>query len=202
MKKLTLALLFAVALGAPVLAAEKEILKSENLKLDAVGELTINKFKAAEAVGVEIIDKAGNKLLDMPSIGSAEKMFSINDAATSLAVVDLTGDGVAEVVASAFFGPGSALYVFKFDADKKKFVPIKFDDNPDPEMHREFMVSDLPSDDGKDMVIMPDLTLKARGKIYPATPEEKVKEGEYLFKFADGAFKLTETLSEEPAANE
>ncbi|MFZ5952410.1 MAG: hypothetical protein ACOYXC_17040 [Candidatus Rifleibacteriota bacterium] len=199
MKKLTIALLFAVALGSSVLAAEKEILKSEKLKLDAVGELTINKFKADETVGVEILDSAGNKLLDMPSIGSAEKMFSLNDAPTSLAAVDLTGDGVPEVVASAFFGPGSALYVFKFDPESKKFAAIKFDDNPDPEMHREFMVSDLPSDDGKDMAILPDLTLKARGKIYPASTEETVKEGEYFFKFADGAFKLNETRSAEPA---
>ncbi len=198
MKKLTIAFLFAIALGSPVIAAEKEILKSASLKLDVVGELTINKFKAADAVGVEILDKAGNKLLDMPSIGSTEKMFSFNDAATSLAVVDLTGDGVAEVVASAFFGPGSALYVFRFDSESKKFVPIKFDDNTDPEMHREFMVSDLPSDDGKDMAILPDLTLKARGKIYPASAEDDAKEGEYFFKYADGTFKLTETRSAEP----
>lgn len=194
MKKLGIIMIAALLTFAGTLsAAERKILKSETFSLEAAGgELTVNKFLANDEVGIEILDKSGAKLLDLNAMGSQDKLFTAMDAAVNLKIVDLTGDGVPEVVASAFFGPGSALYVFKFDAAGKKFAPVKFADNPDPEMHREYMVSDLPSEDGKDMLIKEDLSLVARGKIYPASPEDSMKEGEYLFKFADGAFKLVE----------
>lgn len=197
MKKL-INMLFIVAvlvsLVSAVQAEDIEILKSEKMQLEAAGgELTINKFYSGDEICVEIVDKSGKKLLEMPAIGTKDKMFSLNGKATSLAVADVTGDGVAEVLASAFYGPASALYVFKFDEAGKKFAPVRFADSDDVDLQRDYMVSDLPATDGHDMSVDADLNLIARGKIYPSSPEEAVKAGEYRFKFADGVFKLIET---------
>jgi hypothetical protein len=175
-------------------AEDKEMIKSEKFTLEqAGGELSINKFFLGDEIAVEIVDKSGNKLLEMKGIGTQDKLFSLMGKATSLAVADVTGDQVPEVLASAFYGPASALYIFQFDAAGKKFVPVKFADSDDVEMHREFMVSDLPAENGADMSISEDLVLTARGKIYPTSLEDPVKAGEYRFKFADGQFKLIET---------
>lgn len=197
MKKLINLLIICAVLLAlnPLLAVEDiEIIKSEKINLAAAGgELTVKKFFADEEICVEVVDKSGNKLLEMPSMGTREKMFQINGKPASLAIADVTGDGVEEILASAFYGPASALYVFKFDSASKKFSPIKFADSDDAELHREFMVSDLPSDNGSDMTVKEDLRLVARGKIYPSSPEESVKAGEYTFKYADGVFKLIKT---------
>ena len=205
MKKLIL-VLFVMLISLPMAgqsAEDKEMLKSEKFSFEpAGGELVINKFFLDDEIGVEILDKSGNKLLEMKGIGTQDKMFSLKGQATGLAVADVTGDQVPEVLASAFYGPASALYIFKFDLASKKFAPVKFADSDDVEMHREFMVSDLPAENGADMTISEDLVLTARGKIYPSSPEDAVKAGEYLFKFADGVFKLIETREIKEAGQE
>jgi hypothetical protein len=188
-----LVLTIFIIFSSTIHSEEIEMIKSAKMKLEAAGgELTINKFFAGNEICVEIIDETGKKLLEMHGIGTQEKLFSLRGKATGLAVADVTGDGVEEVLASAFYGPASALYVFKFDEAGKKFAPIKFADSDDAYLHREYMVSDLPATDGTDMRIDDELNLIARGKIFPSSAEESVKTGEYHFKFIDKVFKLIE----------
>jgi hypothetical protein len=106
MKKLII-VLFAMLISLPMAgqaAEDKEMIKSEKFTLEqAGGELSINKFFLGDEIAVEIVDKSGNKLLEMKGIGTQDKLFSLMGKATSLAVADVTGDQVPEVLASALY---------------------------------------------------------------------------------------------------
>ncbi len=173
---------------------DKQILSSAVFTIKDSGEnLSVEKYKANNNVGIRISSKSGESLLDMNEIGIEDKFFTVGDDKTSLTVKDVTGDGVPEVITAAYYGPSSALYVFKFDAAKRKFLPMKFIDSKDASMHRDFMVSDMPQDNGQDMTVLADNSLRALGKIYPTKAGQKASAGLYFFKHEKGAFKLLKT---------
>lgn len=197
MNKIFITCLVAILLvSTPALstAAEKQVLAHESFSLEAAGgELEVEKYLLNDEVLVSIVTKSGEKLLDMGALGSEDKKFTDGEKTIGLAVKDLTGDGIPEVISSAYYGPASALYVFQFNPASKKFAPMKFIDSSDAELNRDFMVSDFPAADGEGMVILPDNSLKAIGKIYPSEPDKEVIPGTYLFRFDNGSFKLAET---------
>lgn len=197
MNRLYIAILATILLiSTPLLssAVEKKILAHETFTLEAAGgEISVEKYLSNDEIGITIATKSGEKLLEMTDLGSEDKMFSVEESATGLLVKDLTGDNVPEVIAAAYYGPASALYVFKFDPASKKFAPMKFIDSEDADLHRNFMVSDLPASNGSDMAILADNSLRSMGKIYPSEAGKEIIPGSYLFKFVDGSFKLTET---------
>jgi hypothetical protein len=173
---------------------DKQILSSAVFTIKESGEnLNIEKFKTNNNIGISISSKSGESLLEMKELGVEEKLFTVGEKPTSLIVKDVTGDGVPEVITAAYYGPASALYVFKFDKAKRKFLPMKFIDSKDASMHRDFMVSDMPQDNGQDMTIMANNNLRALGKIYPAKAGQKATPGLYFFVHKKGAFKLQKT---------
>ncbi|MGM0601162.1 MAG: hypothetical protein ACQETH_15235 [Candidatus Rifleibacteriota bacterium] len=177
--------------AAAMQPAEFKTLKAVEFEIKGFGEkLQAIKFVKNDEIGILIETLKGKTLLKMPGLGVKDKTFNIDGKAESLIVKDLTGDKVPEVIASAYYGPASGLYIFKYIANKKKFEPVKFVDSKDESMHRKFMVSDLPAENGTDMMIMKDNTLRSLGKIYPATLDEKPRPGHYFFKFKKDAFHL------------
>lgn len=193
MKKqiLMVAILFASIALTTAFSAEKKILGRESFKLGSDNkEIVAEKYLENNEIMVSITDKSGKSLLDSSPIGNEEKLFLLDGKPTGLAVKDLTGDGIPEVIATAFYGPASALYVYRYDEAKNKFAPVIFIDNPDPDLCRDFMVSDLPMEDGSDMQVKADNSLVAMGKIYPENNIQKVTKGLYTYKFEGNGFKL------------
>lgn len=192
-----IAILMFILCSQSMASNKKELLAKSSFKIDRAGEiLNVIKFKMNEEVGITITNVLGEKLLDFSSLGVKEKLFTIDNKVKSLLIKDLTGDGIPEVVTTAYYGPASALYVFKYDEKSNEFVPIKFIYNNDVKMNKDYMVSDMPQDNGFDMTVLKNNQLRALGKIYPSDLGEKIKVGYYYFKLIDDCYKLinTETL--------
>lgn len=200
MKKISFNVCICISMVLILLCSQSQALTKNNLlaktsfQIDKTSELlNVKKFKINEEVGLTITNKAGDKLLDISSMGVEEKLFTIKNEAKSIAVKDVTGDGVPEVITTAYYGPASALYVFKYDKKTNKFAPIKFIDTNDAEMNRDYMISDMPQDNGYDMTVLANNQLRALGKIYPSTLGEKAKVGYYYFKLDKDGYKLIKT---------
>lgn len=71
---------------------------------------------------------------------------------------------------------------------------MKFIDNKDISMCRNFMVSDIYMSDGSDLTILDDNKLRTLGKIYPSTPLGKTLRAYYYFKADGNTFKITKTV--------
>ncbi len=199
-KKINSIIVLIIMCGLSVsLVAAPKTLARESFRLNnEQGNVTAEKFIDNNEVGVTIKSDSGQSLLEIKNIGSQDKKFLADEKTCTLLVKDLTGDTVPEVIATAYYGPASALYVFRYQPEKKAFVPMKFIDSKDVSLQREYMVSDLPLENGQDMRIEADNTLLAVAKIFPAKSGQKAVVGEYKFAYADGSFKL---VSKKPVAD-
>jgi len=146
------------------------------------------KVQDGKTIRLVIKDAAGKKLFESELLGSEEKVFTLNGKATSLAVHDLTGDGVPEVVAAAFYGPrASGMFVFSYDPAAKKFVTIPCT-YPKQKLTRNMLVSDMQAKNGSDMIIGADKTVTMLGLVYPDKAGKKPTLAAYSFAFKDGSF--------------
>lgn len=146
------------------------------------------KVQEGESIRLVIRDAAGAKLFESEELGSEERLFTLDGKATSLALRDLTGDGVPEAVTAAFYGPrASGLYVFTFDAAAKKFVPVQCT-YPKHDLTRDMLVSDLQQSDGTDMIIAADGAVTMLGLQYPEKDGGEPVPAAYTFVFKDGKF--------------
>ena len=199
MKKLIIKLLI-LTLVIPVVCSaatdSKRVVLSKAVFEAGKPNVTFNieKFKLQDSIGIVIKNTKGEKVYEMNNLGQEDKSFTLYDKAKTLAVKDITGDGVPEIIVSAYYGPASALYVFKYDSKKASFSPMKFIDNPDVSMCRDFMVSDIFMSDGSDLSVLAGNKLRTLGKIYPSTPLGKTLKGYYYFKANGDTFKLTKTV--------
>lgn len=200
MKKVSFNIFISISMLLILLCSQSRATTSNNLlakttfKLYKTSELlNVKKFKINEKVGITITNKLGKKLLDFSSMGAKEKLFTVGNEAKSIAIKDITGDGVPEVITTAYYGPASALYVFKYDQKADKFAPIKFIDSKDAEMNRDYMISDMPQDNGFDMTILENNQIRSLGKIYPSALGERPKVGYYYFKLENDGYKLIRT---------
>lgn len=193
MKSAFFAILIAVLLANPSTTIAETTLGSDSLTLGGGEKLNITKYLDEKGVGIRAATADGTKICEFGEMGSEDKLFTIDAKATGLAVKDITGDGVAEIITAAFYGPtASGLYVFNYDAASKKLVPVKFLNSDDPELSTDFMVSDVRQENNQDMTVEADGTLQAVGKIYPEDAGSEPVTGLYKFKYADGSFKLSE----------
>ena len=173
---------------------KRVVLSKTSFQLNKSGEtFSVEKYKSNNEVGIVVTTKDGRKVLDLDYMGAEEKLFTLVDKPKSIAIKDLTGDGIPEVIATAYYGPASALYVFKYNEKMKKFAPMKFIDSKDAEMNRDFMVSDMPQANGLDMTILANNQLRSLGKIYPTKLGGKTKAGYYYFEARKDNFKLIKT---------
>ncbi|HOY67102.1 MAG TPA: hypothetical protein PLP29_09445 [Candidatus Ozemobacteraceae bacterium] len=165
-----------------------ELANATGKLIPASPDVKVLKTRDADAIRLTIQDAAGTNLFQSEVLGSEEKLFTLDGKPTSLALRDLTGDGVPEVVTSAFYGPrASGLYVFTWDAAAKKFVPVpctypKFD------LTRDLLVSDVQRDDGSDMVIGADNAVTMLGLVYPEKEGDEPTKAAYTFTFEKDRF--------------
>ncbi len=202
MNRLFTAFLFCALMLNPLTSDASTVIASASMQITGMAaDLNIEKCSDDQGISLKISAADGKVLLESGVLGSQDKLFAVGSDATGLTTHDFDGDGTAEVVASAFYGPkASALYVFRYDAAAGKFVPIKFLNSSDPELSTDFMVSDMEQADGQDMVINADHSIVALGMIYPANAEDVPTPGLYTYKLVEGQFKLTEKKPV-PAAN-
>lgn len=193
MYKSFISLIISVLLLNPAASIAAATLASATLPLTATEVIDVEKYLDDKGVGIRATSAAGEKLLELGEIGVEDKLFIIDEKASGLAIKDLDGDGTPEIITAAFYGPkASGLYVFKFDAEKRRFAAIKFVNSADPTLSTDFMTSDMRQDGGEDMVIAADGSIVALGMIYPADASSEPVAGLYTWKLAEGSFKLTE----------
>ncbi|HNW33930.1 MAG TPA: hypothetical protein PKM25_03290 [Candidatus Ozemobacteraceae bacterium] len=151
-------------------------------------DVRVLKVKEGESIRLIIQDAAGKKLFESEELGSEEKLFTLGGKALSLALQDVTGDGVPEVLTAAFYGPrASGLFVFTYDAASKTFIPVQCT-YPKQDLTRDMLVSDLQQEDGSDMVIGADGTVTMLGLVYPEKEGREPTSAAYIFAFKDGKF--------------
>lgn len=187
----TLALL-ALALPAELMAGAPETLASvtyESAKQPG-SKFIVSKTLASDGVHIEMRDGTGRVVWTSPSLGTADKLFTADARASRLALVDVTGDGVPEVVTAATSPPRSALlHVFRLDAAQTELRPIPcvF---PADGTSRDAFVTDLAQEDGQDLTILADRRIQTLGRTYGSAGIRKPGAGIYVFGFREGAFRL------------
>lgn len=175
------ALLSATSFGLELASASGKLIP---------GAPDVQALKVQEGASIKLVirDAAGAKLFESEELGSEERPFTLEGKPTSLALRDLTGDGVPEAVTAAFYGPrASGLYVFTYDVATKKFVPVLCT-YPKHDLTRDMLVSDLQQSDGSDMLIAADGTVTMLGLQYPEKDGGEPVPAAYTFVFKDGKF--------------
>lgn len=197
MKRILLSSLFAAALiyTAPVFAdlevpGEANPVLSENSIVLNEAKFNVVKRIDKGTVTLKVLGVDGKEMWASLPLGEQEKLFIIDGAASPLTVKDLTGDGVPEIITAAMTGPEtSALYVFKYDGEGKKFVGMNFKYEKE-QMSRDFMVSDMYQKNGEDIVFMPENQIRALGKIF--NEDAGPTAGFYFFKLTGDEFVCSE----------
>lgn len=153
-------------------------------------EYRVTKNIENKSVSLKVANSSGEQFWLSDALGEQEKLFTIDGASTSLSIKDVTGDGIPELITAATTGPEtSALYIFKYDAEGKKFTAMNFKYEK-TDLTRDFMVSDMYQKDGQDIVFMPDNRIRALGKIY--SEETAPIAGFYYFKLTGDDFICSE----------
>jgi hypothetical protein len=154
-------------------------------------EYNVVKRIEKESVTITLTGKKGDVFWTSESLGVQEKLFNIDSAAKGIAIKDLTGDGVAEIIAAAMTGEDrSALYVFSFNKDTGKFAPVEFNYEKQ-NLKREFVVSDIYQANGDDYLFSEDGKLRVLGQIYSESGETPPVAGFYFFQFRNNLFVNT-----------
>jgi hypothetical protein len=183
-------LLVSLLVVSPVFAdlaipgEENPILAEKTFKVNNQTFKVLKEYKD-NSVSLSITTTTGKTIASKPDLGEQEKLFIFAGKATSLAVKDLNGDKVPEIITAAMLGTDrSALYVFSFDAQSKKLSPMSFSYKKQ-NLSRDFLVADMYQQNGQDIVFVAENHIRALGKIYkPAGPIA----GFYDFKLSNDDF--------------
>ncbi len=180
-----------LTIGSPgLLAAEPAVLAKETGAVtgEAGGVCEVRKLKGEGGITVIVIDQFGNPLWNSDSLGDEDKTFLLGEKPSSLALHDVDGDGTPEILVAAFIGPrASGLFVFRYDASAKTFVPIpcRF---PKENLDRDCLISDIHQESGGDLVIKADGTAQVLGMIFHETAAEPPSPALWTFTYQGGAF--------------
>ena len=180
-------------------AKSSNTLATLDFPLDAAGKnrLFITKTRRPDGIYLIARDISLRTVWISPNLGSEDKTFFLDDKATILGVKELTGDGLPELVSSAFYGPSaSGLYVYSWNPSRRVFSPItNVASETEP---REHLVSDIPVESGDDMVIERDGTIRLLGRVFDPRAEHPPTTGIYVYRFRNGVFHL-QTIEMVPA---
>lgn len=144
-------------------------------------------------LSIKVVNKNAKVVWNSIALGMQAWNFKLNNEPKSLEVEDLDGDSVPEIITACTIGDvQSALYIFKYDKAKKNFSAINFGYIGYDGMERDFMVSDVPADNGDNMVFENKTKIRCLGKIY--TPDGP-KPGYYIFELKDGKFMTGEPIA-------
>lgn len=176
----------AAAYADLVQPGENNPVLSENSILLNAAEFKVMKRIDKGTVTLKVFAAGGKEIWASEPLGEQEKLFTIDGTATPLAVKDVTGDGVPELITAAMTGPdSSALYVFKYDSENQKFAAMNFKYEKE-DLTRDFLVSDMYQQDGQDLVFMPENKIQVLGKIF--SEEAAPAAGFYFFELKDNNF--------------
>ncbi len=173
-----------------VVPGENTPVLSENSA--AFNEAKFNIVKRIDngSVTLKVFTADGKEFWTSSPLGEQEKKFVVDGAASPLAIKDLTGDGVPELITAAMTGlDSSALYVFKFDGQNKTFTPMNFKYEKE-NLSRDFLVSDMYQENGEDLFFLPENKIRALGKIY--SEGDAPVPGFYVFSLKDNEFVCSE----------
>ena len=137
-------------------------------------------------VSVKVLDKNSKEIWNSIALGMQAWNFKLNDKASSLEIEDLDGDNVPEIITACVTGDvQSAMYIFKYNPEKKNFSPMNFGYTQYKDMKRDFMVSDIPVPNGENMVFENKTKVRCLGKIYT---EDGPVPGYYYFELKNGEY--------------
>ncbi|HOT29448.1 MAG TPA: hypothetical protein PLU72_14805 [Candidatus Ozemobacteraceae bacterium] len=172
----------------PIASFGLELASASGALIPGSPDVQVIKIQEGESIRLVIRDAAGAKLFESEELGSEDRLFTLDGKPTSLALRDLTGDGVPEAMTAAFYGPrASGLFVFTYDASAKTFVPVRCT-YPKHDLTRDMLVSDLQQGDGSDMIVGADGTVTMLGLQYPENDGAEPVPAAYTFIFKDGMF--------------
>ena len=142
---------------------------------------------------LKVVDKDSKDFWVAPmALGMQAWDFKLNNKVSSLEVEDLDGDKIPEIITACTTGDvQSAMYIFKYDAEKKGFSAINFGYIGFEGMNRDFMVSDIPAANGENMLFENNAKIRCLGKIY--TPNGPMA-GYYFFEYKDGKYMAGEAV--------
>ena len=151
--------------------------------------MVAEKIFTLEGVYLEVRDAQTQQVFwKSDIIGEFEKHFIINERKRSMVAIDMAGNDIPELLVSTSYSPNnSALYVFSYQSSDNTFKPISF---VSQDLSRDFLVSDIPQENGLDLVINEDKTFRSLGYIYPDTPAQDRMPGYYYYKFDQDSFQL------------
>lgn len=190
------ALGFAMALSMASFGLE--LASASGKLIPGLPDVQAIKVKDGASVKLVIQDADGKNLFQSEELGSEEKLFTLDGKATSLALRDMTGDGVPEALVAAFYGPrASGLFVYTYSVASKTFVPVRCT-YPKYDLTRDMLVSDLQQENGTDMIVASDGVVTMLGLEYPEKADKEPFPAAFSFKFKDGMFvhQMTESLPE------
>lgn len=117
---------------ATMISSEREILATAEGDLLRDGSIVkVVKIRQGEGIWVEVLKDSGpNKLIDRILLPDKhDGLFNYQGHVTRLAIADIDGDGLMELLAPTFDQQLIPhLNVFRFNVDQKKFEPV----NPAP----------------------------------------------------------------------
>lgn len=180
------ALGFAALLSIPSFGLE--LASATGVLIPGSPEVLAVKVQDGESIRLVIRDAAGKQLFESDELGIEDRQFTLDGKPASLALRDLTGDGVPEAVTAAFYGPrASGLFIFTYDVAAKKFVPVQCT-YPKHNLTRDMLVSDLQQSNGTDMIIGADGIVTMLGMEYPEKADKEPFPAAFTFAFKDGKF--------------
>ena len=154
-------------------------------------------------VSLKVLDKDSKEVWTSIALGFGAWNFKLNDKASSLEIEDLDGDNIPEIITACITGDiQSAMYIFKYNPEKKSFSPMNFGYTKYKDMARDFMVSDIPVPNGENMVFENKAKVRCLGKIYT---EDGPVPGYYYFELKNGEYMAgdpvpAKTEGENPAS--
>lgn len=155
--------------------------------------VTATKQQRDDGIYVVVKDAAGAKLFESENIGTTDKTIDVGTGAeVSLGVKDVTGDGVPELLAAAFYGPqASGMYIWTYDAKTKKIVPIKnvmAADKPADKVDRDFFVSDIDQSAGQ-FAVLADNSVRVLGQVFDKDAKNPPVPAYYHFALKNGQYE-------------
>ena len=137
-------------------------------------------------VSMKVLDKNSKEVWTSIALGFQAWNFKLNDKVSNLEIEDVDGDNIPEIITACTTGDvQSALYIFKYNPEKKSFSPMNFGYIKYKDMIRDFMVSDIPAPNGENMVFENKAKVRCLGKIYT---EDGPVAGYYYFELKDGQY--------------
>jgi hypothetical protein len=151
-------------------------------------------------VSIKVLDKDSKEIWTSIALGFDAWNFKLNGKVSSLEIEDVDGDNIPEIITACTTGDiQSAMYIFKYNPEKKNFSPMNFGYVKYKDMTRDFMVSDIPAPNGENMVFENKAKVRCLGKIYT---EDGPVPGYYYFELKNGEYLAGDAVPAKTEENE